>query len=43
MIEGIVTAEGEADSPPLLGMRLMQGYRILIEDIEGGSVRLERL
>ena len=33
----------EADSPPLLGMRLMQGYWILIEDIDGGSVRLERL
>jgi clan AA aspartic protease len=33
----------EADAEPLNGMRLMQGYRILIEDIDGGIVRLERM
>lgn len=33
----------EADAEPLIGMRLMQGYRILVEDIDGGLVQLERI
>ena len=33
----------EADADPLMGMRLMQGYRILIEDVDGGSVQIERI
>jgi len=31
----------EADAEPLVGMRLMKGYRIFIEDVDGGIVRLE--
>jgi clan AA aspartic protease len=30
-------------SEPMIGMRLMHGYCILIEDIDGGGVRLERM
>ena len=30
----------EMDSEPLIGMRLMLGYRILIEDIDGARCRL---
>ena len=33
----------EADATPLVGMRLMQGYRILIEDVDGGLVQIEHL
>jgi clan AA aspartic protease len=33
----------EADAEPLVGMRLMKGYRILIEDRDGGLVQIERL
>ena len=32
-----------ADTDPLVGMKLMSGYRIIIEDIDGGSVIIERL
>ena len=32
-----------AETDPLLGMRLMYGYRIVIEDIDGGPVLLERM
>ena len=30
-------------SEPMVGMRLMLGYRILIEDIDGGAVTIERM
>jgi clan AA aspartic protease len=33
----------EADAEPLIGMRLMHGYRILIEDVDGGLVQIDRL
>lgn len=33
----------EADAESLMGMRLMEGYRILIEDIDGGAVEIERI
>lgn len=33
----------EADSDPLLGMSLMEGYQLTVEAISGGSVRLRRL
>ena len=32
-----------ADTDPLLGMRLMSGYRIIIEDVDGGSVAIESI
>lgn len=32
-----------AETDPLIGMRLMQGYRIIIEDIDGGDVKIERI
>ena len=32
-----------ADTDPLVGMRLMSGYRIIIEDVDGGMVRIERI
>ncbi len=31
------------ESDPLVGMRLMAGYRITIENIDGGPVTLEKL
>ena len=39
----VVIPVDEADAEPLLGMRLMQGYRIIIEGIDGGVVQLERM
>ncbi len=33
----------EMESESLIGMRLMHGYRILIEDIDGGAVTIERM
>ena len=33
----------EAEAEPLIGMRLMHGYRILIEDVDGGLVQIDRL
>lgn len=33
----------EADAEPLVGMRLMKGFRILVEDIDGGIVQIERI
>ena len=31
------------DSPILIGMKLMLGYRILIEDKNGSAVQIERM
>lgn len=33
----------EAEAEPLIGMRLMHGYRIVIEDVDGGLVQIDRL
>jgi clan AA aspartic protease len=33
----------EMESEPLIGMRLTRGYRMLIENIDGGAVRIERM
>lgn len=33
----------ESDSEPLVGMALMHGFRILIEDLDGGAVQIERI
>lgn len=33
----------EADAEPLVGMHLMQGYSIFIEDVDGGIVQIERM
>lgn len=33
----------ESETEPLLGMALLYGYRLQIEAIEGGSVRIEAL
>jgi hypothetical protein len=33
----------EADADVLVGMRLMRGFRITIEDVDGGMVRIERM
>jgi clan AA aspartic protease len=48
---GIVLWDGQprpilveaADTEPLVGMRLMKDYRIIIEDTDGGIVRIERI
>lgn len=32
-----------ADTDPLVGMRLMAGYRITVEDVDGGAVIIERM
>ena len=48
---GIVMWDGQprnilveaADTTPLVGMRLMSGYRIVIEDVDGGQVILEKM
>jgi clan AA aspartic protease len=32
---------GELDSEPLIGMRLLHGFRPVIETIDGGPVRIE--
>jgi clan AA aspartic protease len=41
--ELVVVPIDEVDAAPLLGMRMMQGYQILIEDVDGGSARIERI
>ncbi|MBD6619635.1 clan AA aspartic protease [Komarekiella sp. 'clone 1'] len=33
----------EAESDPLVGMSLMEGYRLTVEVIEGGLVKIEKL
>ena len=33
----------ESDSEPLIGMEVMDGCRILIEDVAGGLVQIERI
>jgi clan AA aspartic protease len=33
----------ELESEPLIGMRLLHGFRLLIESIDGGAVRIERM
>jgi predicted aspartyl protease len=32
-----------ADTAPLVGMRLMTGYRIVIDDVDGGQVTIQTL
>ncbi len=39
----IAISVDESDSEPLVGMGLMYGYRILIEDVDGGLVQLEQM
>jgi clan AA aspartic protease len=49
--EAIVEWNGQAlaievdavDSDPLVGMTLMYGYKLTIEDVDGGAVTIERL
>ena len=36
-------AVDEANADPLAGMALMEGFRILVEDVDGGLVQLERI
>ena len=33
----------ESESEPLIGMELMSGFRILIENVEGGLVQIEQI
>jgi clan AA aspartic protease len=33
----------EMESEPLIGMRLTRGYRMLIENVDGGVVTIERM
>jgi clan AA aspartic protease len=33
----------EMESEPLIGMRLTHGYRMLIENVDGGAVSIERM
>lgn len=33
----------EADCEPLIGMRMMRGFRLTIDVLENGPVRIERL
>jgi hypothetical protein len=33
----------EAQSDPLVGMSLMEGYRLTVEAMNGGLVKLEKL
>jgi clan AA aspartic protease len=39
----IMISVDESESESLVGMALMSGYRILIEDLDGGSVQIERM
>jgi len=39
-----VTVEADsADTDPLVGMGLLQGYRLSIEVVDGGSMQIQRL
>ena len=33
----------ELESEPLVGMRLLHGFRLVVESIDGGAVRIERM
>ena len=33
----------ELESEPLIGMRLLHGFRLVMETIDGGVVRIERM
>ena len=33
----------ELESEPLVGMRLLYGFRLVMETIDGGAVRIERM
>jgi predicted aspartyl protease len=33
----------EADSEPLVGMSLMEGYELIVQVLEGGNVELQRV
>ena len=39
----LATSVDESDSEPLIGMALMSGFRILIDDVDGGPVSIERI
>lgn len=39
----IAISVDEASAEPLVGMALMTGFRILIEDVDGGLVQIERI
>jgi clan AA aspartic protease len=39
----ITVAIDSADTPPLIGMRLIYGYVLSIETVDGGAVTLQRL
>ena len=39
----IAISVDESDSEPLIGMALMDAFRILIEDVDGGLVQIERI
>ncbi len=41
--QAIAISVDESDSEPLIGMGLMDGFRILIEDVVGGQVQIERI
>ncbi len=41
--ELISIAVDESDSVPLVGMELMEGFHISIEDKDGGSVKIEKM
>jgi clan AA aspartic protease len=39
----ITTRVYELESEPLIGMRLLQGFRLVVDAVDGGPVRIERL
>jgi len=39
----VTVSVDESDSDPLIGMALMEGFSIFIEDKDGGAVQIERL
>jgi len=39
----IAIAIDESESEPLIGMELMDGFHIHIEDVDGGRVQIERI
>ena len=41
--QAVAISVDESDSEPLVGMALMDGFRIFIEDLNGGLVQIERI
>ena len=41
--QAIAISVDESDSEPLVGIALMYGFRILIEDVDSGLVQIERM